>query len=106
MGANSSLRRVAKRLLRPLTNDFIYSRLQTVAMAWDIRRGNWSEPELKLIPYALRPGESALDVGANFGFFSYHLSRAAGPQGKVFGFEPIPFTFGVLSNIRRLLGMH
>jgi FkbM family methyltransferase len=105
MGANSSLRRVAKRLLRPLTNDFIYSRFQALAMAWDIRSGNWREPELRLLPYALRSGETALDVGANFGVYCYHLSRAVGLQGKVFGFEPIPFTFGVLSNVRRLLGM-
>jgi len=105
MGANSSLRRVAKRLLRPLTNDFVYSRFQALAMAWDIRSGNWREPELTLLPYALRSGETALDIGANFGVYCYHLSRAVGPQGKVFGFEPIPFTFGVLSNVRRLLGM-
>ena len=105
MGANSSLRRAAKRLLRPLTNDFVYSRLQAVAMAWDIRSGNWREPELKLLPYALRPGETALDIGANFGVYCYHLSRAVGPKGKVFGFEPIPFTFAVLSKVRGLLGL-
>jgi len=103
MAANSELRRFAKRLLQPVTSDAVYSRFQMLAMSWDIRRGNWTEPELKLIPHALKPGESALDIGANYGMYCYHLSRAAGPTGKVFGFEPIPFTFNVLSKVRRLL---
>src|SRR5438270_1659051 len=95
MAANSELRRFVKRLLRPVTSDAVYSRFQMLAMSWDICRGNWTEPELKLIPHALKPGESALDIGANYGMYCYHLSRAAGPNGKVFGFEPIPFTFNV-----------
>ena len=103
MGSNSALRRVAKRILRPLATDAVYSRVQTLAMAWDIRQGNWKEPELKLIPHALRSGESALDIGANYGLYCYHLSRAVGPNGKVFAFEPIPFTFGVLSRVCKLL---
>jgi FkbM family methyltransferase len=103
MGSNSALRVVAKRILRPLTTDAVYSRVQTLAMAWDIRQGNWKEPELKLIPHALRSGESALDIGANYGLYCYHLSRAVGSSGKVFAFEPIPFTFGVLSRVCKLL---
>ena len=105
MGANSRLRRIAKRILRPLAGDFVYSRLQSLAMAWDIRRGTWTEPELNLLPHAVRAGETALDIGANFGVYCFHLSRAVGPKGKVFAFEPIPFTFSVLSGVRRLLNL-
>ena len=61
MAANSPARKVIKKMLRPLLNDRVYQVFQCVAMAWDIRRGNWTEPELELIPYALREGETALD---------------------------------------------
>ncbi len=101
MGANSrgALQRATA---PPHPSDFVYSRLQR-CMAWDIRNGNWREPELKLLPYAVHAGETALDIGANFGVYCYYLSRAVGAKGQVFGFEPIPFTFSVLSYVRRLL---
>ena len=92
MAANSLPRRMVKRLLAPLLGEGTYSVLQAVAMGWDIRSGNWSEPELDLLPMGLCAGETALDIGANFGLYAYHMSRAVGPSGKVFSFEPIPFT--------------
>ena len=43
-----------------------------------------------------------LDVGANYGVFSSFFGRAA-PNARVISFEPVPKTFGALSeNIRRL----
>ncbi|HSO33789.1 MAG TPA: FkbM family methyltransferase [Labilithrix sp.] len=80
-----------------------YSLLQAVAMGWDIRRGAWYEAELELLPLALRPGETAIDVGANFGLYAYHMSRAVGPTGKVWSFEPIPFTARTFRLIQRAL---
>jgi FkbM family methyltransferase len=92
MAANSLPRRVVKKLLAPMLGERTYSVLQAVAMGWDIRRGAWYEPELELLPLAVRAGETAIDIGANFGLYAYHLSRAVGPTGKVWSFEPIPFT--------------
>lgn len=92
MAANSLPRRMVKRLLAPVLGEGTYSVLQAVAMGWDIRSGNWSEPELELLPMGLRAGETAVDIGANFGLYAYHMSRAVGPTGKVYSFEPIPFT--------------
>ena len=44
----------------------------------------------------------ALDVGANFGFFSRHLSALVGPDGKVFSFEAHPEIYSLLmQNISR-----
>ena len=37
-----------------------------------------------------RPGEIALDIGANIGVTALELARAVGPQGRVFCFEPMP----------------
>jgi FkbM family methyltransferase len=97
MSANSALRRAAKVILYPVLNDRVYKYFQAASKAWDIRSGNWSEPELDLIPLAVREGETALDIGANYGLYSYHLARALGPTGRVYAFEPVPFTFESLS---------
>src|SRR5947207_4362897 len=37
-----------------------------------------------------RPGEVALDIGANIGATSLVLARAVGPRGRVVAFEPHP----------------
>jgi FkbM family methyltransferase len=37
-----------------------------------------------------KPGEIALDIGANIGGTAFDLARAVGPQGRVFCFEPMP----------------
>jgi FkbM family methyltransferase len=103
MSANSALRRAAKIILYPVLNDRVYKYFQAAAKAWDIRSGNWSEPELDLIPHAVRAGETALDIGANYGLYSFHLARAVGPTGRVYAFEPVPFTFEALSLASRLM---
>ncbi len=103
MGADSAARRFAKKLLAPLLGETSYQLIQSAAMAWDIRRGAMTEPEIDLIRYAVRAGETAIDIGANYGVYSYHLSRALGPEGKVYAFEPIPFTAGAFRNIARVL---
>jgi FkbM family methyltransferase len=105
MAANSPARRLIKRVLYPLVPQSVYSYAQSLALAQDIRTGAYSEPELDLIPLAVRPGETAVDVGANFGLYTYHLSRALGPEGKVYAFEPVPFTCATLRWVARRLGV-
>jgi FkbM family methyltransferase len=103
MGANSLARRALKKILYPILNQRTYEMLQAASKAWDIRSGSWREPEIDLLPFALRRGETAIDMGANFGLYSYHLSRQVGPRGKVIAFEPVPFTFETLRMVARLL---
>lgn len=103
MGADSATRRLLKRLLHPLLSERIYRVGQAAAKAWDIRTGAWYEPEMDLIPYAVRAGDVALDIGANFGVYAYHLSRAVGPGGRVYAFEPVPFTFRTCELVARIL---
>jgi FkbM family methyltransferase len=105
MGANSLVRRAAKRALSPFVNGPGYRFVQAAAMAWDIRSGRWREPEIDLIACAVRPGDSVLDLGANYGVYSYYLSRAVGASGRVYAFEPVPFTSGTLRMIIKVLGL-
>jgi FkbM family methyltransferase len=103
MPANSLPRKVVKSLLYPLANEHLYQYFQAVSKAWDIRSGNWHEPELELISSAVKEGETALDIGANFGVYSYHLSRIIGKQGQVYAFEPVPFTYSTLKVVSKVL---
>jgi FkbM family methyltransferase len=45
----------------------------------------------------LRPGMTAIDVGAHAGYYTLLFSRLVGPSGRVFAFEPHPATFALLS---------
>ena len=44
----------------------------------------------------VRPGMTALDVGANLGLYTVLLSRLVGPAGRVIAFEPDPHHFALL----------
>src|SRR4051812_48709967 len=103
MAADSPARRLAKRLLHPLLDERFYKYLQAAAMAWDINRGNWKERELALLPYVARTGDTVLDIGANYGLYSYYLGPIVGPTGQVYAFEPIPFTADTFELVARLL---
>jgi FkbM family methyltransferase len=105
MGANSAARRLVKKALYPVLNERTYKYVQAASKAWDIRSGKWSEPEIDLIKYAVSHGDTALDIGANYGLYSYHLDRAVGARGQVFAFEPVPFTCETLKAVARLLGL-
>ncbi len=103
MPANSLVRRFFKRILHPILTERNYQLIQAMAMAWDIRTGSLSEPEIDLIAFAVQPGESVLDIGANYGLYCYHLSRAVGELGRVYAFEPVPFTNTTLRIIAKIL---
>src|SRR5919108_1157830 len=104
MAADSRLRRFVKRVLFH-SSEGCYRFAQACAMAWDIRSGAWSEPEIELIPAAVHAGDWVLDVGANFGMYSYHLSRAVGTNGLVYAFEPVAWTRSIFNLVCRLLRM-
>jgi FkbM family methyltransferase len=55
------------------------------------------EPELAALANLISAGDYALDIGANFGRYTYHLSRLVGPAGRVFSMEPISSTFQILT---------
>jgi FkbM family methyltransferase len=103
MGADSLARRVIKRVIYPVMTEDRYAYFVAVSKAWDIRSGDYPESELELVPLAAQRGDTVLDIGANFGYYAYPLSRAVGPTGRVYAFEPVPFTYRTLRIVARLL---
>ena len=63
------------------------------------------EPDLDIIKLLIKPMDSVIDVGANFGFYTFYLSQLVGKYGHVYSMEPIPLTFEMLSYITRKLSL-
>jgi len=61
------------------------------------------EPELRVVRYLVKPGDTVIDIGANVGVYSKILSELVGPDGHVYSIEPFPSTFEILCyNVRKL----
>jgi FkbM family methyltransferase len=55
------------------------------------------EPHLQaLLNRFLNSGGIAFDIGASTGFFALLMSRLVGPTGRVYAFEPVESTVGIL----------
>jgi FkbM family methyltransferase len=52
--------------------------------------GEFDPVETAFYARLLRPGDTAIDVGANFGWHTLGFAAAVGPTGRVHAFEPIP----------------
>ena len=74
--------------------------LKRAYFARQIRANSFStnEIEFELMRDWLRPGDWAIDVGANIGHYTKRMSELVGPQGRVFAFEPMAATFDLLSS--------
>jgi FkbM family methyltransferase len=94
-------RDAAKRVFWRLLPQGVYQRLLAWSKSRDFTSGRFREPELDLIEALVDRGDTAVDVGANHGMWTLALSRAVGDGGRVYSFEPVPFTFGVLSAVAR-----
>lgn len=60
---------------------------------------NPREPLSNVALQLLRPGDNALDVGANVGYFSALAAMAVGEKGQVFAFEASPSTYERLQTL-------
>ena len=65
-----------------------------------------SEPDtVRLIREELRPGQVALDIGANKGIVTCFLAKQTGPDGRVIAFEPQPELVGQIEKVTRGFGL-
>jgi len=64
------------------------------------------EPEtFTFFRHYLKKGDTVLDIGAHIGLFAVVTARLVGSGGKVYAFEPTPFTRDVLSEVVCLNGL-
>jgi FkbM family methyltransferase len=69
------------------------------AEGFGLRGGAPFEPEVLLaLRQCIQPGSVVLDIGANVGYFTAHMSKLAGSSGLVHAFEPEPRNFSLLSS--------
>ena len=66
---------------------------------WAIHLDLEFEPEAtSVVRQLIRPRDTVVDVGANFGWYSTLFAKLAGPTGRVFAFEPVPSTYDRLTD--------
>ena len=67
--------------------------------------GEYSEGEIDLFRQLLRPGDVAVDAGANIGALTVGMARLVQPGGAIVAFEPQRAIFDILCNNLRLNGL-
>jgi len=50
-------------------------------------RDGWQQPERVMQSLAIKPGERVADLGSGGGYFTFRLSQAVGPTGKVYAVD-------------------
>lgn len=64
--------------------------------------GGYEKQEIAVLCSFVNPGDHVLDIGANIGLHTLHLSRAVGPTGVVLAVEPDPGNYALLeTNLER-----
>jgi FkbM family methyltransferase len=66
-----------------------------------LEQETWFERELAFLPHLLRPGMTAIDIGANLGIYSLTMARLVAP-GRVFAYEPASEPRALLERSREL----
>ena len=92
---NSPFRTFVKPLLFKLLGKKGYTYAQYYGKLKDIKERLVEEKEMTLLPLIVKNGDTAIDIGANYAYYTDRLSKLVGKSGKVFSFEPIPFTYEV-----------
>jgi FkbM family methyltransferase len=69
-----------------------------------LEQETWFEKEMGFLRHWLRPGMTAIDIGANLGVYSLPIARLVGPEGRVFAYEPGSEPRGFLERSRELNG--
>ncbi|MCH8030987.1 MAG: FkbM family methyltransferase [Bacteroidetes bacterium] len=76
---------------------------------WVLPRASVSdEPDIEVVRAFLRPGDTAIDPGANYGSYTDAMASCVASGGEVLAIEPIPRTFKLLKAVvryRRLQGV-
>lgn len=75
-------------------------RLDSITTYVLLEQETWFEKELGFLSRWLKPGMTAIDVGANLGVYSLPMARLAGSQGRIYAYEPGSEARGLLEQSR------
>ncbi len=95
---NSSIRTILKPFFFKLIGKNGYLLMQYFAKKKDIEKRLVEEPEMVLLSRFVSKSSSVIDIGANYAYFTHRFANLC-PNGYVYAFEPIPFTFKVAKKI-------
>lgn len=79
--------------------------LRTVTTYVLLEQERWFEKEIDFLRHWLRPGMTAIDIGANLGVYSLPMARLVGPSGRVFAYEPGSEARALLQRSQALNGL-
>ncbi|MEU7423522.1 FkbM family methyltransferase [Streptomyces sp. NPDC040750] len=74
------------------------------ALRWGAHRFPFVEDEVAALRAFVPPGSVCVDVGAEYGLYTWVLASLAGPSGRVHSVEPLPGPHRWLHLTSRLLG--
>ena len=100
---HSPFRSFIKPILFKLLGERGYAHFQVLGKIKDIEGKLVEEEELELLPHILQKDDEVIDVGANYAYITHRLANIC-KKGKVYAFEPIPFTFNVCQKIIKKYG--
>lgn len=63
-------------------------RLDSITTYVLLEQEMWFEKELNFLRHWLKPGMTAIDIGANQGIYALPMALWVGPEGNVFAYEP------------------
>jgi len=102
---NSPFRRFIKPILFKLLGKRFYKHFQYLGKLKDIKNRLVEEPEIELLPHFIRTKDEVLDIGANYAYYTERMANLC-KEGKVYAFEPIPFTAEVAKKIIKKLQLN
>ncbi len=88
-----------KSLVRWALPKRLQEQLRSHYLTRKVMAGQYVEPEMAMLNSLVNPGQVVLDIGANVGFYTAHLSGLVGPSGRVYSFEPITENFRILERV-------
>jgi FkbM family methyltransferase len=83
--------------MRDGTHIVVPSSLDAITTYVILEQEKWFEKEIAFVARWLRPGMTAIDIGANLGAYSLPMARLVGPEGQVFCYEPATETCRLLA---------
>jgi FkbM family methyltransferase len=91
---------ILQKILGIKTYLYVFARIVIVKLRWDKKEKDFFH-FLKLIP----DGGLILDLGANIGVTSYHLSKKF-PNSTIFSFEPLTLNMDTLKRIKKRFNLN